>query len=285
MSWKPHFIASHSPKSQEAKAELEHVYGKLTAEQANVLVPVGGDGLILKALILGLQLNKPVYPMHRGTKGNKANDYHIENLEQRLDVAEELVLHPLKVVGVGQLTKNGKTYKVKSTYHAMNDVYIKTVSPSEGCQLDISTKSGLKKHIEGDGIVIATPFGNGAYTRSAGGPHIALCDKLLTATAICPYDGSLKSKLSDTDIVRVKGLSTLYRPIRLVADNKPQLINNLLGCKITLDKSVHVRILYDPSYIEKKRNIELALKRRKALSIANQFFSKEMPWQKERGWL
>ena len=44
------FLASHSPIAQSAASELSALYGHVPAEQAEVIVALGGDGFMLHTL-------------------------------------------------------------------------------------------------------------------------------------------------------------------------------------------------------------------------------------------
>ena len=44
------FIASDAEAAQRALAELRQLYGTVEAEQADVIVPLGGDGFMLETL-------------------------------------------------------------------------------------------------------------------------------------------------------------------------------------------------------------------------------------------
>ena len=56
-------------------------------ETADVVVALGGDGLMLQTLHTYMGSGKPIYGMHRGTVGFLMNEFSENDLMQRLDAA------------------------------------------------------------------------------------------------------------------------------------------------------------------------------------------------------
>jgi len=93
------FMASDVPEAQEAKTELENRYGSVPFEEADVIVALGGDGLMLRAMHETVSTGKAVFGMKRGsTVGFLLNDYAPDNLPERLAQAEVTEIHPLNMV-------------------------------------------------------------------------------------------------------------------------------------------------------------------------------------------
>ena len=45
-----HFTASRRPEAQQALGELSRIYGQTDADEADIIVALGGDGAMLDAL-------------------------------------------------------------------------------------------------------------------------------------------------------------------------------------------------------------------------------------------
>ncbi len=69
------FVASASAEAQAALAQLAKLYGNHDADDADVVVALGGDGLMLQTLHRHMRSDKPIYGMHRGTVGFLMNEY------------------------------------------------------------------------------------------------------------------------------------------------------------------------------------------------------------------
>ena len=63
---------------------------------ADVIVALGGDGLMLQTLHKFMNSGKPIYGMHRGTVGFLMNDFSSTGCAERLAAAETTLIHPLR---------------------------------------------------------------------------------------------------------------------------------------------------------------------------------------------
>ena len=68
------FVASPFPEAKEAEKRLSKQYGNVKPDSADVIVALGGDGLMLQTLRRFMRSGKPIYGMHRGTVGFLMND-------------------------------------------------------------------------------------------------------------------------------------------------------------------------------------------------------------------
>src|SRR3954469_10386766 len=89
------FVASASTEAQAALAQLAALYGNHDPDAADVVVALGGDGLMLQTLHRHMRTDKPIYGMHRGTVGFLMNEFSPVDLHARLAAARESVIHPL----------------------------------------------------------------------------------------------------------------------------------------------------------------------------------------------
>jgi NAD+ kinase len=89
------FVASSSPEAAKARDALARRYGDVDPDTADVVVALGGDGLMLQTLHRFMQAGKPIYGMHRGTVGFLMNEFSDDKLKERLAAAKIAVIHPL----------------------------------------------------------------------------------------------------------------------------------------------------------------------------------------------
>src|SRR6201993_4909927 len=87
------FVASNVPEAQRARRRLVRRYGDARPETADVIVALGGDGLMLATLQRFMNAGKPIYGMHRGTVGFLMNEYSEQDLPERLAAAHVTVIH------------------------------------------------------------------------------------------------------------------------------------------------------------------------------------------------
>ena len=98
------FVADDSPQAEDALKSLTKAYGQNDVKKADVVVALGGDGFMLEALHTHMDKNVPIFGMHRGTIGFLMNKYDEQDLFERLNQAEEMVFHPLRMTA---LTSDG----------------------------------------------------------------------------------------------------------------------------------------------------------------------------------
>ena len=82
------FVASDTPAAQKARRPLVRRYGDALPETADVIVALGGDGLMLSTLQRFMNSGKPIYGMHRGTVGFLMNEFSEQKLAERLAAAQ-----------------------------------------------------------------------------------------------------------------------------------------------------------------------------------------------------
>src|SRR5580658_4848458 len=109
------FVASAGAEAQQALAQLTELYGNHNPAEADVVVALGGDGLMLQTLHRHMRSGKPIYGMHRGTVGFLMNEFSSLDLHARLAAARESVIHPL-------LMRATDVHGAVHMHHAINEV-------------------------------------------------------------------------------------------------------------------------------------------------------------------
>ena len=67
-------LASDAPEAVTAATSLRAQYGDVPPDEADVVVALGGDGLMLQALHRFMSSGKPIYGMNRGSVGFLMNE-------------------------------------------------------------------------------------------------------------------------------------------------------------------------------------------------------------------
>ncbi len=235
------FVASAIPEADTARDALVGRYGDAPPADADVIVALGGDGLMLQTLHKFMESGKPIYGMNRGTVGFMMNEYREDALKERLAAAEESVIHPLamRAVDVG-----GKVHMAR----AINEVSMfRQTNQAARLRILVDGKERLAQ-LDGDGIMVATPAGSTAYNLSAQGPIIPIGAALLAVTPISPFRprrwrGAL---LPDTALVTIEVLDPDKRPVAAVADHHE--VRFVRTVEIRMDHKVSMRMLFDPGH-------------------------------------
>jgi NAD+ kinase len=240
------FLSSGTPEADEARARLVGRYGDVHSDEAEVVVALGGDGLMLQTLHKFMGRKVPIYGMNRGSVGFLMNEYRETGLRKRLELAQSSTVHPLKMVAE---TMSGET---KEAY-AINEVSILRQS-AQASKLQISIDGHVRmSELIADGILIATPAGSTAYNLSANGPILPLGSPLMALTAISAFRprhwrGAL---LSDKAVVTVEVLEATKRPVLAVADHVS--IRKVARVTVSMDHSTGLELLHDPGHSMEER--------------------------------
>ncbi|HEY1363748.1 MAG TPA: NAD kinase [Xanthobacteraceae bacterium] len=235
------FVASPIPEAQQALARLRARYGDEQPETADVVVALGGDGLMLQTLHKFMHSSKAIYGMHRGTVGFLMNEYQEDTLRERLANARITVIHPLLMCA-----RDAAGEEVE--FHAFNEVSLfRQTYQAAHLRILIDGEVRLPELIA-DGILVATPAGSTAYNLSAQGPIIPISASLMALTPISPFRprrwrGAL---LPDRARVRIEVLEPEKRPVAAVADHDE--VRSVHAVDIGMDDSLSVKILFDPGH-------------------------------------
>ncbi len=236
-----HFVASPNPEAQDALDRLAARYGNVPAEAAEVIVALGGDGLMLQTLHRFMTTGKPIYGMHRGTVGFLMNEFSPDDLPERLAKAHVTVIHPLLMRAHDE---DGDTVE----FHAFNEVSLYRQSyQAARLRILIDGEERLPELVA-DGVLVATPAGSTAYNLSAQGPIIPISAPLMALTPISPFRprrwrGAL---LPDSAHVRVDVLEPEKRPVAAVADHDE--VREVCSVDIQMDHGIAMQMLFDPGH-------------------------------------
>ncbi|MBI2714723.1 MAG: NAD kinase [Rhizobiales bacterium] len=235
------FVASQTLEAREAFGQLEARYGNADPAQADVIVALGGDGLMLQTLHKFMTSGKPIYGMHRGTVGFLMNDFSVDGLRERLSAAHITVMHPLLM---RTLDVQGRIQE----HRAINEVSLfRQTAQAAHLRIMIDGQERLENLIA-DGVLVATPAGSTAYNLSVQGPIIPINAPLLALTAISPFRprrwrGAL---LPDKAKVTIVVKDPDKRPVAAVADSDE--VRSVRSVDVSMDHGISLNMLYDPGH-------------------------------------
>ena len=217
------FVATDMPEAEAARKALSERYGDAAPENADVIVALGGDGLMLQTMHRYMQHRVPIYGMNRGSVGFLMNEYHDDALKESLAAAECATLHPLRM---------------KATLETHQAAKIR---------ISIDGKTRMEELIC-DGVLVATPAGSTAYNLSAQGPIVPIDAALLALTPISAFRprrwrGAL---LSHRAHVRFEILESEKRPVSAVADHTE--FRNVTDVEVEEDGGIELLMLFDPDH-------------------------------------
>ena len=236
---KIHFKSSNHKKAKSNYLDLKKIYGQSPINNADIIVALGGDGLMLKCLHEIINYNKPIFGMNCGTLGFLMNDYSKKNLIERIEKAETAKLKPL------ELKAEDITGKIHKAI-AINEIsLLRQTHNAAHCSIFIDKKLEMKLLVC-DGVLVATPAGSTAYNLSAHGPILPIDANLLALTPISAFrprrwKGAL---LPANSKVKIKVLEPVFRPQSVTADNVE--FRNIKKIEICQIEKQYIPLLYDP---------------------------------------
>ncbi len=240
------FVAADTPEAKEACARLILRYGDCAPDEADTIVALGGDGLMLETLHRFMPRQVPIYGMNRGTVGFMMNDYREDDLPGRIALSRGVRLHPLRM---SARRLDGQAVVAL----AVNEVSMLRET-RQTAKLRIAIDGVVRmEELIADGALVATPAGSTAYNFSVGGPIIPLSANLLAITPISAFRprrwrGAL---LPHNAKVRIDVLEAAKRPVSAVADSTE--VRDVRVVEIVEDRSVALTLLFDPEHALEER--------------------------------
>jgi NAD+ kinase len=231
------FVASEAEAAQQAIEELRHRYGTVEPGDADIVVPLGGDGFMLETVHRFVGSGLPIFGMHRGSVGFLMNSYRLDGLYERLAVAQPVELHPLEMAA----WQNGTCHRAI----AFNEVSLLRES-RQAAKLRVTVDGVVRlEELMADGILLSTPVGSTAYNLSAHGPIIPLGAGIMALTPISAFRprrwrGAL---LPHGARVRIDALETAKRPVSAVADFTE--VRDVVSVEIHENRDIAMTVLFD----------------------------------------
>ncbi|MDJ1258027.1 MAG: NAD kinase [Candidatus Midichloria sp.] len=203
----------------QAFEQLSSLYNILDVEHCSkqdfdVILTLGGDGAMLKALHSFMHNNIPIFGMNRGSIGFLLNSYSTDDLISRIQKASTAILSPLEMKVID---KDGKTH----SHLAINEVSL-IRETHQAAKIKINVNGELRlNHLVSDGVLVATPAGSTAYNYAVGGPIIPINANVMALSPISPFrprqwHGAL---ILRSDTVQLEVLETYKRPVSASADS------------------------------------------------------------------
>lgn len=246
---RPAFVAAPNDTAQKARDHLIQAYGRHPLNTADVIVALGGDGILLHTLRGTLEHALPIYGMNLGSVGFLMNPYDPGGLMDHLADAQHMTLYPLSMTAID---RNGVSHSAL----AINEVSVLRQT-HQAAKLRISVDGVVRlDELICDGALLATPQGSTAYNLSARGPILPLSANLLALTPISPFrprrwTGAL---LPSNAAVRIEVLEADKRPVSASGDSieiryiKQVTMGAHLECPLT--------VLFNKGFSLEERNIQ-----------------------------
>ncbi len=195
LSWLKERGVSTLMDSETASPVNQGEFGKTRhqiAQEADLLLVLGGDGTLLAAAREAAPHGIPILPINLGGLGFLTS-FTLEELYPALEdalagcapVSERVLLLAERTHNDNALTQQ----------RVLNEAVVHKGTLARMIELELYIDSGFVCRYRADGLIVATPTGSTAYSMSAGGPIVHPAVEAILITPICPHT------LSDRPIV------------------------------------------------------------------------------------
>ena len=240
------FNSSSNKEALKAQKKFIFKYGQHKPKDADVIVPIGGDGFLLKNLHDFNKFNVPFFGINYGSIGFLMNVKFNKNLEKIINDSQEIILKPLEMKATDL---NKKVF----TSIAYNEVSLMRQTHQAAKINILINKIERIKELICDGVLVSTPAGSTAYNLSAHGSIIPLNSNLLALTPISSFRprrwrGAL---LPENNKITFKVINYNNRPVSVTADNTE--FRNIKNVEVHSSKEYACKLLFDNKHsIEEK---------------------------------
>ena len=154
------------------------------ADQAEILLVLGGDGTLLAAARVAASHCIPVLPINMGSLGFLTS-FTVEELYPALE--ETLAGRSSMSQRVMLQVEHVRAGTVLDRQHVLNDAVVNKSTLARMIELELFIDGDFVCRYRADGLVVATPTGSTAYSLSAGGPIVHPSVEAFIITPICPH--------------------------------------------------------------------------------------------------
>ena len=237
-----HFVASPVELAEEARARLVARHGQTPVEEAEVIVALGGDGLMLSTLHATGDRGLPVYGMNRGTVGFLMNAYRRGAAARAAGGGggggDQPAAHARDAGGRRRSSRRWRSTRSRSC------------APGRRRRSCASWSTGASGWPSSSptGRWSRTPAGSTAYNYSAHGPILPIGADILALTPMAAFRprrwrGALLPKAAR---VAFEVIEADKRPVSAVADSTE--VRDAVRIEVASAPDVAHRILFDPGH-------------------------------------
>lgn len=219
---------------------------KEMGKKEDLIVVVGGDGSLLSAARMAVEVDVPVIGINRGRLGF-LTDIPPDHFEKQISdvmsghyIEEQRFLLKTSIHDEKSIYFHGK---------ALNDVVLGRGTATHLIEFDVYVNQQLVSHFRSDGMILSTPTGSTAYALSAGGP---IMHPQLNAIVIVPmFSHSLSSRplvIAGDSVIDLVISKENESDLHLSCDGHESMAVRP-GQKVSIEKNLqHLRLLHPTNY-------------------------------------
>ncbi|GGI56597.1 NAD kinase [Winogradskyella haliclonae] len=234
------FIESQFLKIQKEVFHNDWSFGIFTEldNSYDLLISIGGDGTILRAITYVRDLDIPIVGINTGRLGflatvqtNEIEDALSDIFENKYKISERSLL---------SVDVSPENNLVTETNFALNEVTISRKNTTSMITVETHLNEEYLTSYWADGLILSTPTGSTGYSLSCGGPVISPSAQSFVLTPIAPHNLNARPLvIPDHTSVRLK-----------VNGRENQFLLSLDSRIITLPNTASVKIEKAPFHIK-----------------------------------
>lgn len=215
----------------------------------SLLISIGGDGTILRAVTLIRDSGIPIVGINTGRLGFLATislDQFETAIEQLLNGNYQLSQRRLLSVSTSSPNKD-----IEDTNFALNEITVSRKNTTSMITVETHLNSEYLTSYWADGLILSTPTGSTGYSLSCGGPVITPQSKNFVLTPIAPHNLNARPLvINDDTIVKLK-ITGREKEFLISLDSRIVTLPN--DCVVTVKKAaffINLVELEDKSFLK-----------------------------------
>ncbi|WP_338357240.1 NAD kinase [Yeosuana marina] len=172
-------------------------------ESFDLLISIGGDGTILRAITFVKDLDIPIIGINTGRLGFLATIQvsDIENALQNI-IDGKYRISERSLLSIETSSKNEE---IEAMNFAMNEIAVSRKNTTSMITVETHLNGEYLTSYWSDGLIISTPTGSTGYSLSCGGPVITPDTNSFVITPIAPHNLSARPLIiTDSTVIQLK---------------------------------------------------------------------------------
>ncbi|MDH5562846.1 MAG: NAD(+)/NADH kinase [Nitrospirota bacterium] len=204
------------------------------AQQADLLIVLGGDGTMLSGARLVERRGIPILGVNMGGLGF-LTEINFEDLPEALEkiFSGQFQLDARLMLAVHIRRAN----QIIGSYSALNDIVVSKGHLARMISTTVSVNDAFMTNIQSDGLIVSTPTGSTAYSLSSNGPILDPSVDALLINPICPHTLSHRPFLAPGNVSISIQLTSQECAMATVDGQEGQEI--ITGDKVEIQASGH----------------------------------------------
>ena len=234
---RPRFRLFHDPENPDSR-RLARDLPAFESDDPEMIVVLGGDGTMLRAIRQHWRERLPFYGLNTGHLGFLLNDRQIRFWER------DLSLYQLPLLHAEAETVDGQT----RTGLAFNEVWVERVSGQTAwIRLSVNGRVRIEK-LAGDGVLVSTAAGSTSYARAMGATPLPFPTPVLTiagSNVLSPM-GWRPAVLPLTSEIEMTTLDPVKRPLQGYMDGVP--FGQVSSVRVRVSRTAAVELAFQPEH-------------------------------------